>query len=205
MNDGIKEGIIYTRVSSHGQVTKGEGLESQRYSCEKLAKERGIKILEVFEDKGVSGSSLYRPGLDRLTKFLKKRKMKPTWVLIDEIDRFARLGVQKYHYLKDEVTRLGGKFMSVKDDLESETAASRLIENVKVSLAGFDREHNQERVNTIFHEIMHADVQVSGLNQEKCALEKDEHEESVVNVLSNMMMAIFRDNPWLIKMIEKDI
>jgi len=63
----------------------------------------------------------------------------------------------------------------------------------------------QERVNTIFHEIMHAAVQVSGLNQEKCALEKDEHEESVVNVLSNMMMAVFRDNPWLIEMIKKDI
>ena len=148
MNNGIKEGIIYTRVSTHGQVTKGEGLESQRYSCEKLAKERGIKILEVFADKGVSGSSLYRPGLDRLTKFLRTRKMKPTWVFIDELDRFARLGVQNYHYLKDEVTKLGGKFISVKDDLESETAASRLIENFKVAIGGFEREHNQERVNT---------------------------------------------------------
>ena len=31
----------------------------------------------------------------------------------------------------------------------------------------------QERANTIIHEIMHAAVSVSGLNQEKAALEKD--------------------------------
>ena len=58
MNDGIKEGIIYTRVSSHGQVTKGEGLESQRYSCEKLAKERGITTIGLLGKGGGEASAL---------------------------------------------------------------------------------------------------------------------------------------------------
>ena len=49
------------------------------------------------------------------------------------------------------------------------------IINIQHDLCG------QERANTIIHEIMHAAVQVSGLNQEKAALEKDEHEEAVVN------------------------
>ena len=50
----------------------------------------------------------------------------------------------------------------------------------------------QERANTIIHEIMHAAVQVAGLNQEKAALEKEEHEEAVVNQLTNVMMGVFR-------------
>jgi len=63
----------------------------------------------------------------------------------------------------------------------------------------------QERANTIIHEIMHAAVQVSGLNQEKAPLEKDEHEEAVVNQLTNVMMGVFRDNPWLVEMLKTDL
>ena len=63
----------------------------------------------------------------------------------------------------------------------------------------------QERANTIIHEIMHAAVQVAGLNQEKAPLEKDEHEEAVVNQLTNVMMGVFRDNPWIVEMLKNDL
>jgi hypothetical protein len=63
----------------------------------------------------------------------------------------------------------------------------------------------QERANTIIHEIMHAAVSVSGLNQEKAALEKDEHEEAVVNQLTNVMMGVFRDNDWIVDMLKNDL
>ena len=63
----------------------------------------------------------------------------------------------------------------------------------------------QERANTIIHEIMHAAVSISGLNQEKAALEKDEHEEAVVNQLTNVMMGVFRDNPWIVEMLKNDL
>ena len=63
----------------------------------------------------------------------------------------------------------------------------------------------QEMANTIFHEIMHAAVQISGLNQEKAALEKPEFEEAVVNQLTNVMMGVFRDNPWMVDMIKTQL
>jgi len=63
----------------------------------------------------------------------------------------------------------------------------------------------QEIANTIFHEIMHAAVQVAGLNQEKAPLEKPEFEEAVVNQLTNVMMGVFRDNPWMIDMIKNQL
>lgn len=73
------------------------------------------------------------------------------------------------------------------------------IINIQHDLCG------QERANTIIHEIMHAAVQVSGLNQEKAALEKDEHEEAVVNQLTNVMMGVFRDNDWIVEMLKTDL
>ena len=63
----------------------------------------------------------------------------------------------------------------------------------------------QEMASTIFHEIMHAAVQVAGLNQEKAALEKAEHEEAVVNQLTNIMMGVFRDNDWMIDMLKTQL
>ena len=52
---------------------------------------------------------------------------------------------------------------------------------------------------------MHAAVQVAGLNQEKQALEKPEHEEAVVNQLTNVMMGVFRDNDWIIDMLRTQL
>jgi hypothetical protein len=63
----------------------------------------------------------------------------------------------------------------------------------------------QEMANTIFHEIMHAAVQVSGLNQEKAPLEKPEFEEAVVNQLTNVMMGVFRDNEWMVNMLKDQL
>ena len=61
----------------------------------------------------------------------------------------------------------------------------------------------QERCNTTFHEIMHAAAYVSGLNQANGPLKDDDAEELVVNQLSNFMMGVFRDNPWLLDMLKK--
>ena len=63
----------------------------------------------------------------------------------------------------------------------------------------------QEIANTIFHEIMHAAVQVAGLNQEKAPLEKPEDEEAVVNQLTNVMMGVFRDNLWVVDMLKNQL
>ena len=73
------------------------------------------------------------------------------------------------------------------------------IINIQHDLCG------QERANTIIHEIMHAAVHVSGLNQEKAPLEKPEFEEAVVNQLTNVMMGVFRDNDWLVDMLKNDL
>ena len=63
----------------------------------------------------------------------------------------------------------------------------------------------QERCNTTFHEIMHAAVYISGLNQANGPLKEDDAEELVTNQLSNFMIGVFRDNPWVLDMLKKYI
>ena len=44
-------------------------------------------------------------------------------------------------------------------------------------------------------------VYISFLNQANGPLKEDDNEEIVVNNLSNAMMGVYRDNPWLLDML----
>tara|TARA_R100000700_G_C3165123_1_gene140341 strand:- start:1018 stop:1413 length:396 start_codon:yes stop_codon:yes gene_type:complete len=61
----------------------------------------------------------------------------------------------------------------------------------------------QERCNTTWHEILHAVIYISGLNQANGPLKEDDAEELTVNQISNFMMGVYRDNPWLLDMLKK--
>ena len=63
----------------------------------------------------------------------------------------------------------------------------------------------QERCNTTWHEILHAVVYIAGLNQANGPLKEDDAEELVVNTISNAMMGVYRDNPWLLDMLKKHL
>ena len=146
MNTTINEGVIYTRVSSDKQVREGHGLESQVFHCKRLAKEKSIKVIGIFEDPGVSGKMLYRPGLEKMKRYLKNRNH-PTWLIIDDLNRFSRLEPYEYFHLKRELVELGAKFISVNDDLVTESPETELIENQKIIYSSFHRKKNQQMVN----------------------------------------------------------
>ena len=63
----------------------------------------------------------------------------------------------------------------------------------------------QERCNTTWHEILHAIVYVFSLNQANGPLKEDDAEELVVNTISNAVMGVYRDNPWLLDMLKKHL
>jgi site-specific DNA recombinase len=57
--------VLYTRVSGQEQV-KGFSLRQQLDALRSYCDREGIAVVGVFEDPGVSGSLLERPGLDAL-------------------------------------------------------------------------------------------------------------------------------------------
>jgi len=63
----------------------------------------------------------------------------------------------------------------------------------------------QERCNTTWHEILHSVVYIFSLNQANGPLKEDDAEELVVNTISNAVMGVYRDNPWLLDMLKKHL
>ena len=52
MSSTKQKAVIYCRVSSQKQVTKGDGLGSQETRCREYAGHKNYQIVEVFRDEG---------------------------------------------------------------------------------------------------------------------------------------------------------
>ena len=55
-----------------------------------------------------------------------------------------------------------------------------------------------DEANTLIHEILHAGVWISSLNQVGQPLELDTNEELVINNLANILTQVLIDNKWLL-------
>jgi DNA invertase Pin-like site-specific DNA recombinase len=76
---------IYTRTSTSGQTT-----DSQLMALKDYAEKAGYQVLEIIEDKGVSGGTLgrNRTGFGRVLELVNKRMVQV--VLVYSVDRIGR-------------------------------------------------------------------------------------------------------------------
>ena len=63
----------------------------------------------------------------------------------------------------------------------------------------------QEMCNVMFHEILHAIVYGSGLNQANCPFKEEDAEELTVNQMTNYIMGVFKDNPWMLDFLKQNL
>ena len=134
--------VIYCRVSSLVQLKRGDGLSSQEATCRQYAERMGYEVVEVFRDN-VTGGITDRPAMDALLKFLRKHKREGLVVIIDHLNRFAR-DVRGHWDLRDLLTAAGGRLESPNMKF-GDGPADRLLENVMMSTAQYQREQNREQ------------------------------------------------------------
>lgn len=65
-----EDGIIYARYSSHSQ--KDASIEQQIEECQKYAKEHGIRIVEIYADRAITGKTDQRPSFQRMMRDAEK-------------------------------------------------------------------------------------------------------------------------------------
>jgi len=144
MTDNQQPAIIYCRVSSIKQVKEGHGLNSQETRCREYAKHKNYEITEVFQDDGVSGSLIDRPGMKALLQFLQHEKDSQPIVIIDDISRLAR-GLEAHIQLRTAISSAGGKLESPSIEF-GEDSDSQLVENLLASVSQHQRQKNGEQV-----------------------------------------------------------
>lgn len=59
----MEDAFGYIRVSTHGQVIHGLGLEVQETMVREFCEANGLRLVTIFRDEGITGAEVDRPGL----------------------------------------------------------------------------------------------------------------------------------------------
>lgn len=134
--------MVYARVSSTKQTTRGDGLNSQITRCSEYAKYKGYEIVEVFQDDA-SGSLTKRKGMQSLLSFLRSKRKDKLVVIIDDISRLAR-GIEAHLQLRSAIADAGGILESPSIEF-GEDSDSQLVENLLAAVSQHQRQKNGEQ------------------------------------------------------------
>ncbi|MBP7709878.1 MAG: recombinase family protein [Rickettsiales bacterium] len=139
---------IYTRKSNEdGLEQEFNSIDAQRLSGENfIASQVGkgwVLVDEHYDDGGYSGGTLERPALKRLFRDIEENKI--DCVVIYKIDRLSRslFDFQKIIELFDQKKV---SFASVTQNFTTDDSVGRLMLNVMLSFAQYERELTGERI-----------------------------------------------------------
>ena len=134
--------VIYCRVSSVKQTTRGDGLGSQETRCREYARHRGYEVEQVFTDD-MSGGVTDRPGMLKMLDWLSTRSAQKPVVIIDDVSRLAR-GLDAHIQLRTAIGGAGGKLESPSIEFGADSD-SMLVENLLASVSQHQRQKNAEQ------------------------------------------------------------
>ena len=139
---------IYTRKSSEeGLDQEFNSLHAQREACEAyIASQRSegwVLVRDQYDDGGISGGTLERPGLKRLLQDIEDGLVDV--VVVYKIDRLSR-SLMDFSKLVEVFDRNGVTFVSVTQSFNTTTSMGRLTLNILLSFAQFEREVTAERI-----------------------------------------------------------
>ena len=130
--------VAYLRVSTDHQADRGVSLEAQRAKVEAYASLYDLELVAVEVDAGASAKSLSgRPALSRALSMLEAGEADA--LLVVKLDRLTR-SVRDLGALLDTFQAGGWELMSVSEQVDTRTAAGRLVLNVLASIFQWERE-----------------------------------------------------------------
>lgn len=144
----VKRCAVYCRVSSDERLDQSfNSIDAQREAglafIASQAQEGWTALPDTYEDPGFSGGNMERPGLRRLLGDIEAGRV--DIVVVYKIDRLSR-SLADFAKMVEIFDRSGASFSSVTQQINSATSMGRLMLNVLLSFAQFEREVTAERI-----------------------------------------------------------
>jgi DNA invertase Pin-like site-specific DNA recombinase len=141
--------IAYLRVSTDKQADKGISLEAQQEKARAYASLYDLDLAEVIIDAGESAKTLDRPGLQRALALLKTGKVEA--LLVVKLDRLTRSVVDLGKLIETYFAPGKAALLSVSEQIDTRSAAGRLVLNILASVSQWERETIAERTRDAMH------------------------------------------------------
>lgn len=116
---------IYARLSDFDEVMRDAGsLEIQiEYIREYIERQDDLLLLDIFADKGCTGTNFVRPAFERLLKALQERKI--DCIVVKDLSRLGRNFVETGQYLEQVFPLFGVRFIAINDHYDSSNEQNR--------------------------------------------------------------------------------
>lgn len=140
----MKKCAVYTRVS----VTPQAGGDFDSCEAQKakilsyIASQQDMELFREYSDAGFTGANLERPALNELIRDIGLKKV--DLVLAYKIDRLTRSSKDFYNLI-DVFEAHGASFVSVTERFDTSSPSGRLLRNIMLTFAQFERELTAER------------------------------------------------------------
>lgn len=135
--------VGYIRVSTDKQADHGISLDAQQAKLAAYAALYDLALVEVIVDAGASAKTLERPGLQRALAMLRKGQAHA--LLVAKLDRLTRSVEDLGELIRTVFVPGKADLLSVGEQIDTRTAAGRLVLNVLGSVAQWERETIGER------------------------------------------------------------
>lgn len=144
--------VAVVRVSTAGQADPDASPATQRRLCESYCELYGMQLVAVHEDvTSGSRSPTKRPGMQQALAQLEAGEA--DGLLVSALTRLSR-STKDVLALVDLFRRKGWRLVSVKEQLDTETAHGRMVLTILSSVAQHEREQLQERLRDRAHRLM---------------------------------------------------
>jgi DNA invertase Pin-like site-specific DNA recombinase len=144
----VRRCAVYTRKSSEEGLDQDfNSLHAQREACEAFIKSQvgeGWKLISTaYDDGGLSGGNMDRPGLQKLLEDIKSKRIDV--VVVYKVDRLTR-SLADFAKIVEVFDASGVSFVAVTQQFNTTSSMGRLTLNILLSFAQFEREVTGERI-----------------------------------------------------------
>ena len=135
---------VYTRVSTDNQAeVEFNSCEAQEAKIKSfISSQENMEIFKVYSDAGFTGANVNRPALNELLSDIEQNKI--NLVISYKIDRLTR-SPKDFYQLIELFDKCGVDFISVTERFDTSTPSGRLLRNIMLTFAQFERELTSER------------------------------------------------------------
>ena len=138
----VKCAIGYIRVSTARQADDGIGLETQEGKIKAWSVLSGVKLVETHVDKGISGKRAdNRPALNAALDSACEKK---AILVVYSLSRLAR-STRDAMNISERLDKAGADLVSLSENIDTTSAAGKMIFRMLSVLAEFERDQISER------------------------------------------------------------
>jgi site-specific DNA recombinase len=140
----MKNAAGYVRVSTAEQAKKGISIKNQKMRIRRYAEDNDLKIIEIFEDSGISGSKIKnRPGMRLLIDLINDKKVEAVVSYkLDRLFRNASDAIITLNWLKEKKVA----FHSITEKIDTTTPLGKFFIGITALYAEMERDVLSERI-----------------------------------------------------------